>query len=565
MHARLSRSSFITLSLVLACGNERSAMHDDEGTSTGGPGSTAISSSMDGSTSTGESSTEPRPVDTEADDSTTEDDDGPPRDDLRYDEVQQKSSHNSFQRREAFIDQLVYHRVRSLELDIHNGKTFASSLVGDWYVYHTDIVDDGTSCVHLSDCLEEFAIFNRAVPEHAVVTLWIDLKDDFGANHTPTQLDALLQTHLGDAIVAPGELVSACPGSTDVRSAVTDPRCGWPTLASLQGRFVIALTGGNLDAGTRLSAYLQERGDDRLAFVAPGIDAITDLDASPHAAAVIINLNRSNSAWAADIASRGLVSRVWTVNSQADWTTAADAGAHHLATDKVNLHVDPWAITHDETGWPFTCIEPCATPGPEPAAIMGIEVDSSDIWSTADDGWFLHDDLGGSPDGQWRAFISAAHSHVEKFAKGCLMARTGLQANAAYLSVCRPADDERLRVQIRPSTGAQTTATAHDIVPGNTVDPRGVAFVRLAVESDGTCATGFGSRDGETWVEIASACFDAPLRYQGLAASSHDGGVVRFLFGNVRRNEEDPRGIGDFAQSSPLGSGSAELFDGVLP
>ena len=40
-------------------------------------------------------------------------------DDLRYDDVRQKSIHNTFQRIEGIYDQIVYWRVRSLEADIH--------------------------------------------------------------------------------------------------------------------------------------------------------------------------------------------------------------------------------------------------------------------------------------------------------------------------------------------------------------------------------------------------------------------------------------------------------------
>src|SRR5690349_15338941 len=40
----------------------------------------------------------------------------------RLDEVRAKSSHNSYERDEALFDQLVYHRVRSIELDIHVAK-----------------------------------------------------------------------------------------------------------------------------------------------------------------------------------------------------------------------------------------------------------------------------------------------------------------------------------------------------------------------------------------------------------------------------------------------------------
>ncbi len=52
----------------------------------------------------------------------------------RYNQVQQRGSHNSYQRTEGLYDQMIYWRLRSIELDIHNGKACSGrpSLDGDW-------------------------------------------------------------------------------------------------------------------------------------------------------------------------------------------------------------------------------------------------------------------------------------------------------------------------------------------------------------------------------------------------------------------------------------------------
>jgi hypothetical protein len=55
--------------------------------------------------------------------------------DLRYNEVRQTSSHNAFQRPEGIYDQVVYWRVRSLEIDLHRGKPGRDALKKDWYIY----------------------------------------------------------------------------------------------------------------------------------------------------------------------------------------------------------------------------------------------------------------------------------------------------------------------------------------------------------------------------------------------------------------------------------------------
>ena len=61
-------------------------------------------------------------------------------------------------------------------------------------------------------------------------------------------------------------------------------------------------------------------------------------------------------------------------------------------------------------------------------------------------------------------------------------------------------------------------------------------FLKLEVHSNAKCAAGYTSWNGNNWKKISEKCFDAPLSLQGLASASHDGGPVRFLYGNVTRN-----------------------------
>jgi len=74
--------------------------------------------------------------------------------DLRYNEVRHTSSHNVFQRFEGIYDQVVYWRVRSLEIDLHRGKPFRDSLKRDWYVYHVALIDPDTSADRFSGFLQ---------------------------------------------------------------------------------------------------------------------------------------------------------------------------------------------------------------------------------------------------------------------------------------------------------------------------------------------------------------------------------------------------------------------------
>ncbi|MBW2526202.1 MAG: hypothetical protein JRI23_18625 [Deltaproteobacteria bacterium] len=496
---------------------------------------------------------------------------------LRYDQVRQKSSHNSYQRHEALFDQLVYHRLRSLELDLHTGKSSWPTLAGSWYVYH-DSNETETTCHRFRDCLDEIGAFHRAVPDHEVVTLFLDMKSDWVTpGHGPDELDAAIRSKLGDdALLTPAEVMARCPGASTLQEAVTGS-CDWPALSDLRGRFLFALTGGTAcSAGTVLDSYTSGGvgAEQRVGFVAPAIDGSCSLDdylqGEPHV--VFLNLPSSQTSESLDVSLAGLVSRVWDLNTSSDWGAAFNARTHVLATDKVNFHQDPWAVTHDDRGWPFDCIATCGTQPEEPADIFGVSVDSDDIWDGADSFVFLHSSFGAG-DATWSGYVSTVNSHVDDFAKGCLMARASLDADSPYVAVCRPADANPIRVQVRASPGASTQAYEVDLLPADTVDDESAPFLRLelSVGSASTSATGYASLDGSTWVTIHSATVAHTLSYQGIAASSHDHSVpVTLLFGNVDRAEGSGQPVrydlGTFTAETMIGTcRSAETFPGVFP
>ncbi|WP_272090876.1 hypothetical protein [Nannocystis bainbridge] len=572
MH-RLSRTLFVVFA---ACGGASGGTASEAGTGTAtstttgsevptsgeAPGtttttstssSTSTSSTVTTSTSSTVTTTEPATSSGESTDGTT----GAEASGPRYHEVRQKSAHNAFQRHEALFDQFVYHRIRSLELDIHTGKAFESALAGDWFVYHTDIVDDDTHCRSLSQCLGQVAAFARAVPEHEVVTLWIDLKDGFGGGHQPGDLDALLDAAFGAALVRPAELLADCPGATTLQDAVTRRGCAWPRLESWRGRVIAMLTGGDLDDPSGpLASYVGADAGARAAFVAPGLSDGRDL--GEHAEAIVFNLALGDVELAAAVRAAGLVSRVWVADDEGAWEESEQAGVHHIATNQINVDEDPWANTAGPQGWPFTCIDACEAPERESAAIVAVTVDSGDLWDSSDEGLLAWAEVG-EGDVAWTAAIAAPNSHVEPWAKACLAARAGLEADAAYLAICRPADDHPLRVQLREVAGASTQALEFAGVAGLTGESP--AFVRLERTLDATCVRGLGSSDGATWTAIAEHCFAEPLTHVGLAASSHGAGALPLLFVAPTATPGGPVTAADLTVTG-LGPGVGAVADG---
>ena len=479
---------------------------------------------------------------------------------LRYDDVRQKSSHNSYERREAILDQIVYHRIRSIELDTHNSKFRHETRDGDWLVYHGP--QRRTTCNRLSDCLDELDAFHGANPEHEVLTVFIDLKDDWEAGRNPDDLDDLLAS---TPAFTPEDLLAACPTASSLQEAVTNDGCDWPTLSSLRGRFIFVLTGNDGRLFTYAGSDAEAAG--RSAFIARGLGSTDLIDDDSQV--VFFNMrNGGDNERAGVVADAGFVSRIYNLNDEGAWAGAVANRAHHLATDMVNFHEDVWARTHNALGWPFEVIDGDTPEMAEIARTLSVEVSSDDIWNKKDDFVFLYQELDQTA-GEWSTSVSTPNSHVNQWAKGCLMARADLSEGAANFAVCRPADRHKLRIQWRPEAGEKTHAAEVDIVPEDTVDQESLTFIRLVVgaydeAADETCANGYGSLDGSEWTLIGNKCIAGELAYQGVATSSHGEDAVKFVYTNLSRFS-DPRFVDDFGTAEIGTVRSSSEFDGIFP
>lgn len=457
---------------------------------------------------------------------------------LTYNQVRQKGSHNSYQRTEGYADQALYWRIRSLEIDIHTSNNTAGwpALSGDWYVYHLAGVDQNSSVNRLSDALAVLRAFHLAVPDHEVITVWLDLKDGFSSagRHTPQGLDQLLAAILGrDSIWGPPDLIG---DSADLQAAVG--RAGWPRLADLRGKFIFACTTGDLSsADSQLNQYVEngKTAAQRLAFVAPEITRAQQITQFNYA--VFFNLDARHAGLATQVNAQGLVARAYGLDGASSWTTAWNAAAQHLTTNAVNALHDPWARTDvAATGYPFTAIGSTATNGQvEAGALYAIQLTSGDIWGSADSCYFQYDTyprLGAAH----TAFVGNPCSHVNGWIKAGVMARASTDANAAYVAVLRTGNNG-LRLQVRSASGKATTATDAVIPRGPNgkplVSPNTPMWLRLVVAADGRSASGYYAIDGAEWRLIGSAPVEAPLALHGWVASTHGSGQVKWLFGGA--------------------------------
>jgi hypothetical protein len=494
--------------------------------------------------------------------------------DVPYDRVLQKSIHNAYARDEPIVDQLVYHRIRSLELDIHTRRAGAAAAPGTWFVYHEDVPFMGdTSCERLGDCLAQVAAFHRALPRHEVVTLFLDLKDDFDHGHSPADLDRALADALGiENILRPGDLLGTCPGAAHVRDAVTGD-CQFPSLRALRGKFIVATTGGTAcDAKSPVARYLGHAPVERLAFAAPNAHAacpVETYDALPDI--VFFNLPLSERARAREVERRGLVARIYGggteggLDDASDFALARMSGATHLATDKVSAEASAWSSSQRGRGFPFTCLG-CSDAATESGAVLGVRAQSGDQYGARDSAMLAYEH--GDGPATWTSLVAVPSSHVEPFAKGCLVARESLDPDAASVAICRPFDTHAPRAQLRARRGEETKTILASSVDG--LSPESLAYLRLAIapgpgRSDVALSV---SPDGRVWSAVLKTTVRALLPIRGVSVSSHGRAPVKALFAGLVSEERGSARVVSANDLAPraLGPGTqGEVFDGTVP
>lgn len=170
---------------------------------------------------------------------------------LRVSHVQAKATHNSYHlmpkdpipdwryEHVPLGEQLATQGVRGVELDIHWDDECQR-----YRVFHIGLLDDGTTCTYLTDCLVALRAFSKENPGHHPVFVQIEPKFASSPATDAERLAALDREVLSVFdkawIVRPDDVKGASPSV----AAGLEAR-GWPTLGEARGRFVFYLnTGG---------------------------------------------------------------------------------------------------------------------------------------------------------------------------------------------------------------------------------------------------------------------------------------------------------------------------------
>lgn len=161
--------------------------------------------------------------------------------DIPYNKVQFKTSHNSYATDVSIIDLITVHNFQAIELDLHTSKLFNPTIAKDWYIYHHTL-DLKSNINTFSEALRKLSKYSRSNKGHDVITVFLDT-DRFDKSHSINDFNMLLSKNFSHKLFTPKRIKSK-----------------WPKLEHLKDKFIFVLTSGDL------KKYITSK--NQLAFVA---------------------------------------------------------------------------------------------------------------------------------------------------------------------------------------------------------------------------------------------------------------------------------------------------------
>jgi hypothetical protein len=264
---------------------------------------------------------------------------------IKFWKAQFKASHNSYQRKEDFHQQLAWDSehpyqggCRGVECDIwRKSDTSGGTSVGYFLVGHTS-----PGSHSLADYLGYLLSYHVNNPQHDPILVHIDIKSTRGSYEAfPQEIDTYVTSWFDRKLIfKPSDL------TTDLRNLLTASVDNqWPTIGALSDKFLFCLTGNP----TWKTHYAAKMDSSSLCFADMDLsDAVTDIkELELPLDRIFVNLHlfsRNYKKWKAlipELNRRGYISRGWVIDDPDLWYKAIEAGINILATDQVRLH--PWA------------------------------------------------------------------------------------------------------------------------------------------------------------------------------------------------------------------------------
>ncbi len=493
----------------------------------------------------------------------------------RYDEVMMASTHNSMQKWQDPQDIWLYYNVRSLEWDIHAAGD--EGIWSDWRVYHTGIENE-THCYTLGECLGLLKGFHDLVPEHEVMTIFLDSHGSFFPNYrggSIGDMDDLLTSTLGSsAIFKPSDLMALCPWATSLQQAVMgsgDVVCDWPTLDQLRGKCIFVLgcvANGAFGEDCPGSEFPQSE------YLSHSFFKMIDSPPAPDDDLRIWTQydNQYNVLfwnWKFDgkplggpgsvleeAQKRHFITRVYDLNDAGSLEVAKLWGVNLLAGDTLDTMdhpTDPAALglnpTVSSSNWPFTCrpgVAGCSDAQSEPSNrtfTLGNATGSSMYYTTSST---RQATIGGAiglaypqggmfSDGTW----------VDQSGYGCLNVRSSAGA-ARFFSVCRKHDTQAAYVAFNngvqskdiPGTAPAFANFYHDADHGYDY---AYAKIVLKPSGSGVTASGYTCAGPSSCTFIGSASFpNDTLPVRGAFVHNTSATFTNVMIGGIRLTDAAP-------------------------
>jgi len=247
-------------------------------------------------------------------------------DSVRYDQVSSKACHNCYEKGRSPSFRQVLDHVKTVEIDFFDSYSLLGGAdKGKWFVRHSPLSFGNDNCCSgdqsesndFAACLHDVAVWSDLHPNHNVITVFLDKKQDWQETRSPRDLDRLIKALISrEKIFAPRDLKGPYHS---LRDAVN--KSHWPTIRDLRGKIVLVLTDGRIfGRGHVLAEYIDSREDSALVFVAPEVSSekeillgTSEFGKALLSSTVFFNLDADNYKLAATIHSLGCISRVWSV------------------------------------------------------------------------------------------------------------------------------------------------------------------------------------------------------------------------------------------------------------
>ncbi|PTR30476.1 calcium-dependent phosphoinositide phospholipase C [Rhodococcus sp. OK519] len=190
----------------------------------------------------------------------------------RYSDATSVGVHNAFEKhRYPYLADALDAGVGLVEIDV-----WTNAVGPDWRVSHSNPVGNDNNCAgattasqlrsgprdqFLGGCLADLRAWHDANPGHAPVMVKVELKDGFTApfGRGPREFDALVRSHLGDAVFGPADLVEHAGAASAPTPDAAVRAAGWPTLDALRGRFLVELIPGTVQEINPLDHWWTDR------------------------------------------------------------------------------------------------------------------------------------------------------------------------------------------------------------------------------------------------------------------------------------------------------------------